>query len=58
MFSTKSGSESVSIEAFLVLERKSITRCAMVFKYSDSKCGVSRLDFGSFTSDIIHDKLF
>lgn len=29
----------------------------MVFKYSDSKCGVSRLDFGSFTSDIIHDKL-
>ena len=57
MFSTKSVSESVSIEAFLVLERKSITRCAMVFKYSDSKCGVSRLDFGSFTSDIIHDKL-
>ena len=57
VFSTKSVSESVSIEAFLVLERKSITRCAMVFKYSDSKCGVSRLDFGSFTSDIIHDKL-
>jgi len=40
VFSTKSGSVSVSIEAFLVLERKSITRCAMVFKYSDSKCGV------------------
>lgn len=57
VFSTKSVSESVSIEAFLVLERKSITRCAMVFKYSDSKCGVSRLDFGSCTSDIIHDKL-
>lgn len=57
VFSTKSVSESVSIEAFLVLERKSITRCAMVLKYSDSKCGVSRLDFGSFTSDIIHDKL-
>lgn len=57
VFSTKSVSESVSIEAFLVLERKSITLCAMVFKYSDSKCGVSRLDFGSFTSDIIHDKL-
>ena len=57
VFSTKSVSESVSIEAFLVLERKSITRCAMVFKYSDSKCGVSRLDFGRFTSDIIHDKL-
>lgn len=48
VFSTNSVSESVSIEAFLVLERKSITRCAMVFKYSDSKCGVS---------DIIHDKL-
>lgn len=57
MFSTKSVSESVSIEAFLVLERKSITRWAMVFKYSDSKCGVSRLDFGSCTADIIHDKL-
>ena len=57
VFSTKSVSESVSIEAFLVLERKSITRCAMVLKYSDSKCGVSRLDFGSCTSDIIHDKL-
>lgn len=57
VFSTKSGSESLSIEAFLVLEPKSITRYAMVFKYSDSKCGVSRLDFGSFTSDIVHDKL-
>lgn len=57
VFSTKSVSESVSIDAFLVLERKSITRCAMVLKYSDSKCGVSHLDFGSFTSDIIHDKL-
>ena len=35
----------------------SLSLIARWFLNIDSKCGVSRLDFGSFTSDIIHDKL-
>ena len=35
---------------------QSITQYAKVFKDRESTCGVSRIDFGSFTMDIIHDK--
>ena len=35
---------------------QSITQYAKVFRDRESTCGVSRIDFGSFTMDIIHDK--
>ena len=36
---------------------QSITQYAKVFRDRESTCGVSRIDFGSFTMDIIRDKL-
>lgn len=39
-----------------VLAPPSITRYAKVFRDRESSCGVSRIDFGSFTMDIIYDK--
>lgn len=34
----------------------SVTRYAKVFKDRESTCGISRIDFGAFTMDIIYDK--
>ena len=39
-----------------VLRPRSITGHAVVFRDRESSCGVSRIDFGAFTPDIIRDR--
>lgn len=51
-----SESERVASGVSKALVPKSITRYALVFKDRESTCGVSRIDFGGLTKDIIRDK--